>query len=104
MKLPWTVKEKIGVAIVNPHSIDVPAGYYKHLKGNVYKVIGKAIHSETHESMVVYQADYGDKQLFVRPTVMFIGDVERDGVTHKRFQLMTPAELIAEGKHIVKTK
>ena len=97
IKIPWTTKEKVGAGMINPRGIDVPLGYYKHFKGNIYKVIGKAIHSETQESLVVYQAEYGDRQLFVRPTIMFIDDVERDGKTHKRFQLMTPEELTASG-------
>lgn len=104
VKLPWIIKEKVGTGMMNPHGIDVPAGYYKHFKGNIYRVLGKAIHSETQESMVVYQAEYGEKQLFVRPTAMFIDTLERDGVTHKRFQLMTPEEIGDATGRIVKTK
>jgi hypothetical protein len=45
--------------------------YYRHFKGGLYLVIGIAIHTETEEKMVVYQAQYGDKLLFVRPYRMF---------------------------------
>ena len=33
---------------------DVPAGRYRHYKGNDYTVIGVARHSETEEELVVY--------------------------------------------------
>ena len=55
-------------------------GKYKHYKGNYYEVLGVAMHSESHEKMVVYRAlydcpelkaEYGDHPLFVRPYTMF---------------------------------
>lgn len=60
--------------------------YYRHFKGNVYKLVGIAKDSETLEEMVVYQAMYGDGQMWVRPKEMFFGDVERDGKRMPRFQ------------------
>ena len=44
---------------------------YRHFKGNLYKVIGLATNSETSEKVVVYEAQYGTKELYVRPYVMF---------------------------------
>ena len=41
--------------------------YYRHFKGKRYLVTGIATHSETREKMVVYQAQYGEFALFVRP-------------------------------------
>lgn len=65
-------------------------GIYKHFKtGNLYQVIGIAKHSETLEEMVVYQALYGEKQIWVRPKNMFEEVVERDGVKKSRFELVT---------------
>ncbi|MBE6251836.1 MAG: DUF1653 domain-containing protein [Bacteroidales bacterium] len=45
--------------------------FYRHFKGNVYRVLHIAKHSETLEEMVVYQAMYGDRDIWVRPKVMF---------------------------------
>lgn len=59
---------------------------YEHYKGNKYKVIGIASHSETLEKMVVYQALYGDEQIWVRPASMWDEVVEVDGETKPRFK------------------
>ncbi len=60
-------------------------GYYKHYKGNYYQVLGVAKHSETLEELVVYQPQYGDFGLWVRPLDMFLEYVEIDGQTMPRF-------------------
>ena len=61
-------------------------GLYHHYKGNKYKVLGIAKHSETLEEMVVYQAQYGDFGIWVRPKDMFFEDVEIDGEIVPRFK------------------
>ena len=53
--------------------------YYRHFKGNVYRVLHIAKHSETLEEMVVYQAMYGERSIWVRPKSMFEEEIERDG-------------------------
>ena len=58
---------------------------YRHYKGNQYKVLALAKHSETLEDMVVYVALYGNGQVWVRPKSMWNEEVEKDGRKMLRF-------------------
>ena len=51
-------------------------GIYEHYKGNKYKVIGVGKHSETLEKLIIYQALYGNNELWVRPYDMFCENCE----------------------------
>lgn len=64
---------------------EIRPGRYRHFKGNEYRVLYLARHSETEEWMVVYQALYGDQGIWVRPASMWNETVERDGKTYQRF-------------------
>ena len=60
-------------------------GLYRHYKGNDYRVLGLARHSETLEPVVVYRALYGAGGLWVRPADMFLETVEVGGRPMPRF-------------------
>ena len=64
----------------------IKKGIYQHFKGNKYKVIEIAKHSETLEDYVVYQALYGDHSYWIRPLSMFEETIVRDGKEIKRFE------------------
>lgn len=66
----------------------VIGGFYRHYKGNLYKVIGVAKHSETLEEMVVYEPQYTDGGLWVRPKAMFLENVNVNGEEIERFKLV----------------
>ncbi len=63
----------------------VAPGVYRHYKGNRYLVVGEATHSETMEPMIVYQALYGERGLWVRSKAMFCENVVVDGREVPRF-------------------
>jgi hypothetical protein len=52
----------------------IKLGHYQNWQNKNYKVLGVAVHTENLEEMVVYQALYGDKIIWVRPIDMFLGE------------------------------
>jgi len=68
----------------------IPAGRYRHYKGQLYEVIDMARHSETLEPMVIYRALYGKQGLWVRPAAMFQEQIESGGTRQLRFTRIEP--------------
>jgi hypothetical protein len=66
----------------------IQTGTYRHYKGKTYQVLGVAKHSETENQLVVYRALYGECELWVRPLEMFREQVEVNGKSVPRFELI----------------
>ena len=65
---------------------------FVHFKGGRYRLVGFARHSESQEDLVVYQALYGERGLWVRPVAMFFEQVEKPGYSGPRFRLAEERE------------
>ncbi len=79
-------------------------GAYRHFKGNIYRVLGLAAHTETNEILVIYRCcdlnflndveEYGDT--YARPIEMFLSEVDHDKYPDAkqkyRFELMKGGE------------
>lgn len=65
--------------------MELKLGKYRHFKGAEYKLLGIATHSETLEPMVIYQALYGQQNLWVRPAAMWTETVDKDDYHGPRF-------------------
>ena len=66
-------------------------GLYEHYSGRQYRLVGIARDSETLEEKVVYQALYGDQDLWVRPLEMFCEMVTINDRELPRFRTITPS-------------
>lgn len=51
---------------------------YRHFKGQQYRIVAVAEHTETGEQLVVYQAMYGEGKIYARPLEMFCSPVDKD--------------------------
>ena len=72
-----------------------PGGVYRHYKGNLYKALYVATHTETEEPLAVYQALYGEYGIWARPLAMFLDDVTLlDGSVVQRFTLVEESDII----------
>ena len=57
---------------------------------NEYTVIAMVRHSETEEALALYRAEYGKRELWVRPIKNFCELVDVGDSRVKRFELIAP--------------
>lgn len=73
-------------------SMSIKKGFYRHYKGNEYLVLNVAQHSESGETLVVYQPQYGERNWWVRPLDMFLESVTVAGQSVPRFAWLRDAD------------
>ena len=70
----------------------IKKGLYEHYKGKRYEDLDVAMHSETLEPMVIYKAlyqgDFPQGTLWVRPLAMFKENVTVEGKLIPRFRCL----------------
>lgn len=60
--------------------------FFRHFKGNYYRLIAIAKCSESGADVAIYQGLYGDKVTYSRPMNMFTETIQRNGKSLKRFE------------------
>ncbi|MEJ1972387.1 MAG: DUF1653 domain-containing protein [Lacunisphaera sp.] len=70
---------------MSPKPAEPRPGLYRTTRTTTTRVHGLALHSETREWLVVYEALYGEGGWFVRPAAMFVETVEVGGQRVPRF-------------------
>lgn len=79
-----------GVKVPLPENLPKIGSVYKHYKGDSYKVVEVALHSNENIWMIIYQPLYddADAHLFTRPLSEWDDEVEWEGQKVKRFTLI----------------
>lgn len=77
--------------------------YYRHFRNRkVYRFVTLATIEATEEEAVVYQAMYGDRRYWIRPTANFFEEVMYDGKMVRRFQPIPQDEALKETETSIK--
>lgn len=73
--------------------------FYLHFKNRLYQIRTLAIDAETKETLVIYQALYGDFEVFSRPLRVFLSKVEKEkfpeATQEERYRYLSPEEFIS---------
>ena len=81
-----------------------PGSIFRHFKGNFYKIVTFAEHTETGEKFVIYQRVNDPEKVYARPVDMFFSKVDRekypDATQEFRFQFIMKGENDEENRCI----
>jgi hypothetical protein len=59
---------------------------YQHYKGSLYKIMCHGTHTETLEKFVIYSAIDNPRKIWIRPAIMFYGNIRKEDKEIKRFK------------------
>lgn len=62
---------------MNERALPCQGEKWRHFKNKEYKILAVAVHTETDEQLVVYQALYGENRIYARPIEMFMSEVDK---------------------------
>jgi hypothetical protein len=71
---------------------EYPTGVWRHFKGRAYEIVEVAQHVDTKEHWVVYQALYGDSDVWVRPLAEWHDQIDRETYKGPRFKQVLAME------------
>ncbi len=67
----------------------VNGAVFEHYKGNHYRILEIATHSETLEELVIYQSLQDETQIWARPIEMFLETLIHEGKVIRRFRKLS---------------
>ena len=73
---------------------NIEGKYFLHFKGGKYRILHVGKDSETQEAVIIYQALYGNHDIWVSPKVMFYENVERSDYSGPRFSEISGKEAL----------